>query len=111
MIFGVNDQLNRELHQQGSSLHIDRKLHSVKSHEDADEQEHTDEASLGLDGHHNESHYPLMKNQFAARPGKKARPQQQANQRYEVENNCEPSLFLREQQEDIQTSNASHSSK
>lgn len=33
------------------------------------------------------------------------------NQRFEVENQCEPSLFLREQQEEIQTSNDSHSSK
>ena len=35
----------------------------MKSHEDVDEQERTDEESLGLDGRHNESHYPLMKNQ------------------------------------------------
>lgn len=75
MMFGVNDQLNRDQHQQGSSLHIERKLHSVKSHEDVDEHEHTDEESLGIDGHHNESHYPLMKNQFAGRPDKKGRPQ------------------------------------
>ena len=60
VMFGVNDQLNRELHQQESCLEIDRKLHSAKSHEEADERE--GDESLELDDHLNESHYPLMKN-------------------------------------------------